>query len=253
MNKFLGLALLPLSLHFAVFADELVTPALQSSIAAGKASQQRVEQAADAAVAARMELQHAELQLRDLAAYNTYMQSLVTDQRNELDKLSVQLAAVEQTRQGLIPLMVQMQRDLAQLVQEDMPLRKADRLARVESLNATLARADVSEAEKFRQLLQAYQIEAEYGNRLDTYSTELTLADTPRRVDVLAVGRIALLATTADRSQAWLWSATHQQWLPLEKQWLSAVADAFDVATNKIVPQLLQVPLSISRSQEAQS
>ncbi len=255
MNKFWGLALLPLSVHFAAIGDELVAPALKNSIAAGKASQQRVEKAADAAVAARLELQNAQLQLRDLEAYNRYMQSLVADQQNELGKLSQQLEAVQETRQGLIPLMLQMQADLEQLVQNDIPLRKEDRLARVEQLKATLARADVSEAEKFRQLLQAYQIEAEYGSRLDSYAAELVLEldGAPRRVDVLAVGRVSLLAMTADRSQAWRWSAEAKQWQPLDSQWLSPVAEALEMAADKKVPQLLNVPLSVSRGQEAQS
>ncbi|MBW3733803.1 DUF3450 domain-containing protein [Aeromonas dhakensis] len=245
--------MLPLSVHFAAGADELVAPALKNSIAAGKASQQRVEKAADAAVAARLELQNAQLQLRDLEAYNRYMQSLVADQQNELGKLSQQLEAVQETRQGLIPLMLQMQADLEQLVQNDIPLRKEDRLARVEQLKATLARADVSEAEKFRQLLQAYQIEAEYGSRLDSYAAELVLDGAPRRVDVLAVGRVSLLAMTADRSQAWRWSAQNKQWQPLDSQWLSPVAEALEMAADKKVPQLLNVPLSVSRGQEAQS
>lgn len=253
MNKFWGLALLPLSVHFAAGADELVAPALKNSIAAGKASQQRVEKAADAAVAARLELQNAQLQLRDLEAYNRYMQSLVADQQNELGKLSQQLEAVQETRQGLIPLMLQMQAELEQLVQNDIPLRKEDRLARVEQLKATLARADVSEAEKFRQLLQAYQIEAEYGSRLDSYAAELVLDGAPRRVDVLAVGRVSLLAMTANRSQAWRWSGQNKQWQPLDSQWLSPVAEALDMAADNKVPQLLNVPLSVSRGQEAQS
>ncbi|MGL4932676.1 MAG: DUF3450 family protein, partial [Aeromonas sp.] len=112
MNRLWGLALLPLSVHFAASGDELVAPALNNSIAAGKASQLRVEKAADATVAARLELQNAQLQLRDLDAYNRYMQSLVADQQNELGKLSQQLEAVQETRQGLIPLMLQMQADL---------------------------------------------------------------------------------------------------------------------------------------------
>ncbi|WP_429218550.1 DUF3450 domain-containing protein [Aeromonas veronii] len=253
MNKLWCVALLPLSVHFAAIGDELVAPALKNSIAAGKASQQRVEKAADAAVAARLELQNAQLQLRDLEAYNRYMQSLVADQQNELGKLSQQLEAVQETRQGLIPLMLQMQADLEQLVQNDIPLRKEDRLARVEQLKATLARADVSEAEKFRQLLQAYQIEAEYGSRMDSYSAELELDGAPRRVDVLALGRVSLLAMTADRSQAWRWSAESKQWQALDSQWLSPIAEAMDVAADKKVPQLLNVPLSVSRSQEAQS
>ena len=62
-----------------------------------------MEKAADGAVAARIELQNAQLQLRDLEAYNRYMQSLVADQQNELGKLNQQLEAVQETRQGLSP------------------------------------------------------------------------------------------------------------------------------------------------------
>ncbi|MEJ6016717.1 DUF3450 domain-containing protein [Aeromonas caviae] len=253
MNKFWGLALLPMAVHCVVSADEVVAPALKNSIADGKASQLRVEKAADGAVAARIELQNAQLQLRDLEAYNRYMQSLVADQQNELGKLNQQLEAVQETRQGLIPLMLQMQADLEQLVQDDIPLRKEDRLARVEQLKATLARADVSEAEKFRQLLQAYQIEAEYGSRMDAYPAQLVLDGAERRVDVLALGRVSLLAMTADRSQAWRWSAERKSWLPLESEWLTPLADALDMAADKKVPQLLHLPLSVARSQEAQS
>ncbi|MND79800.1 hypothetical protein D3C80_715550 [compost metagenome] len=253
MKKIWGLALLPLAVHFVASADDLVAPALKNSIADGKASQQRVEKAADAAVAARLELQNAQLQLRDLEAYNRYMQSLVADQQNELGKLTQQLEAVQETRQGLIPLMLQMQADLEQLVQDDIPLRKEDRLARVEQLKVTLARADVSEAEKFRQLLQAYQIEAEYGSRMDTYPAQLALDGAERRVDVLALGRVSLLAMTADRSQGWRWSAESKSWLPLDGEWLTPLADALDMAADKKVPQLLHVPLSVARSQEAQS
>ena len=250
MKKIWGLALLPLAVHFVASADDLVAPALKNSIADGKASQQRVEKAADAAVAARLELQNAQLQLRDLEAYNRYMQSLVADQQNELGKLTQQLEAVQETRQGLIPLMLQMQADLEQLVQDDIPL---DRLARVEQLKVTLARADVSEAEKFRQLLQAYQIEAEYGSRMDAYPAHLALDGAERRVDVLALGRVSLLAMTADRSQAWRWSAESKSWLPLDSEWLTPLADALDMAADKKVPQLLHLPLSVARSQEAQS
>lgn len=253
MKKLWGLALLPLAAHFVVNADDLVASELKNSISDGKYSQLRVEKAADAAVSARAELQNARLQLRDLEAYNRYMQALVADQQNELGKLTSQLAAVEQTRQGLIPLMLQMQADLEQLVQDDIPLRKEDRLARVERLKLALTRADVSEAEKFRQLLQAYQIEAEYGSRMDAYPAQLELDGTERRVDVLALGRVSLLAMTADRSQAWRWSAERKQWLALGSEWLSPIADALDMAADKKVPQLLHVPLSVARSQEAQS
>ena len=88
-------------------------------------------------------------------------------------------------------------------------------------MKATLARADVSEAEKFRQLLQAYQIEAEYGSRLDHYSAELVLDGAPRRVDVLALGRVSPAGDDRRSLPGGRWSAEHKQWQALDGQWLS--------------------------------
>ena len=103
MNKFWGLALLPMAVHCVVSADEVVAPALKNSIADGKASQLRVEKAADGAVAARIELQNAQLQLRDLEAYNRYMQSLVADQQNELGKAEPAVGGGTGDQTGLVP------------------------------------------------------------------------------------------------------------------------------------------------------
>mgnify|MGYP003606701496 FL=1 len=88
---------------------------------------------------------------------------------------------------------------------------------------------------------------------MDASPGHLALDGAERRVDVLALGRVSLLAMTADRTQGWRWSAESKSWLPLDSEWLTPLADALDMAADKKVPQLLHVPLSVARSQEAQS
>ncbi|ENY70329.1 chromosome segregation ATPase [Aeromonas diversa CDC 2478-85] len=221
-------------------------------LASGEASQKKVAQVADAAVIARQELQAAERQLKDLTSYNQYMQGMVADQERELTTLQNQLNEVELTRQGLVPLLLKMQSDLETWVASDLPLRSTDRAARLQTLKETLARADVSEAEKFRVLLQAYQVEAEYGSRLDVWQQHLTLEGTERLVDVVALGRIALLAMTTDGSGAWRWSAEVKAWQPLDAAWHDAIGQAIALAKEKQTPSLLTLPLSTARQEISQ-
>lgn len=235
---------------FAAQSETLVPTELTHSIKAGKASQQRVAHATDATIEANLALQAAQQRLRDLDAYNLYMQTLVNDQQHKMDELSQQISAVEETKRSVIPLMLQMIDDLKQQINLDVPLRLTERQQRITRLEATLANADVSEAEKFRQIIQAYQIEAEYGHRLDSYTQMLLLDDRLRQVEILAVGRISLLAMTADRQQAWRWSSSQKSWQHIDNQDLNNIKHAFDIADKKQTPQLLNVPFSIGRIQE---
>ncbi len=244
--------LLPFCFTHLACAQSQVSNALMDDLASGEASQKKVAQVADAAVIARQELQAAERQLKDLTSYNQYMQGMVADQERELTTLQNQLNEVELTRQGLVPLLLKMQSDLETWVASDLPLRSTDRAARLQTLKETLARADVSEAEKFRVLLQAYQVEAEYGSRLDVWQQHLTLEGTERLVDVVALGRIALLAMTTDGSGAWRWSAEVKAWQPLDAAWHDAIGQAIALAKEKQTPSLLTLPLSTARQEISQ-
>jgi hypothetical protein len=137
--------------------------------------------------------------------------------------------------------MLQMQADLEQLVQDDIP-RREDRLARVAALKATLARADVSEAEKFRQLLQAYQMKPNTAAGWTIIPPSWCWMAHRAGSMCWLSGRVSLLAMTADRSQAWRWSAEHKQWQAAGRPVALPIAEALEMAADKKVPQLLNVP-----------
>jgi hypothetical protein len=52
--------------------------------------------------------------------------------------------------------------------------------------------ADVTNAEKFRRLIEAYQIENNYGNTIEAYRANIELNGVISSVDFLRLGRIAL-------------------------------------------------------------
>ena len=70
--------------------------------------------------------------------------------------------------------------------------------ARMQLARNAIDRADVSVAEKFRGVLEAYNIELQYGRGIDTYRGTIDINGTARDVDFLRVGRIALVYQSTD-------------------------------------------------------
>lgn len=56
---------------------------------------------------------------------------------------------------------------LKNTVKNDKPLRAEQRYQRIEKLETMMTIANVSDAEKYRRILEAYQIELDYGTSLE--------------------------------------------------------------------------------------
>ena len=89
----------------------------------------------------------------------------------------------------------QMFDELVQFVANDVPFFKEERDQRIERLRELVSRVDATPSEKFRRLLEAYQIEMEYGRTMSAYRQ--TLAD-GREADMVRLGRVTLLYRTVE-------------------------------------------------------
>ena len=109
------------------------------------------------------------------------------DQRAEVVSINDQLAGLEATNRGVVPLMLEMIDTLDKIVENDMPFRLEERRARVERLRNMMDQADVTASEKYRRVMEAYQGEMEYGRTTEAYAE--ALPSTGQTVDFLRVGR----------------------------------------------------------------
>jgi regulator of replication initiation timing len=90
-----------------------------------------------------------------LRIYNDNLQRVVTDQRNEIQSINSQLAGLEETNRGVIPLMLDMIEALSQIVEADIPFRIEERRGRVERLRDMMDQAEVTASEKYRRVMEA--------------------------------------------------------------------------------------------------
>ncbi|MBE8190613.1 MAG: DUF3450 domain-containing protein [Alphaproteobacteria bacterium] len=224
---------------------EQVQGAAQSASRSGAASQSRINDIDDATQTLLYEYRARLRQLQALEAYNAQLKILITAQDKDAKSLRTQIDSVVHIDRALMPLMVRMIKALEQFVTLDIPFLKEERHLRVSALHLLMDRADISVAEKYRKIIEAYEIENEYGRTLEVYDGAITLQGETRQVQFLRIGRVALLYQTANGEATGLWVAAQKQFQAWDGD-VSALRQAFRVGRNQAAADFLIVPLSVA-------
>ena len=210
-------------------------------------TQERVDSLADEArdLLAEYRLQ---LQVLDQAQrYNANLQRTVADQEREQASLTRQIDEFGDLERGIVPLMLDMVDALERFVRLDMPFQLQEREDRVRRLRELMDRADVSVAEKYRRIMDAYQVEAEFGRNIEAYAGALDTGSGPRQVEFLRIGRTILAYLTPDREAAGYWDAAAGEWRPLPSRYHSDVRQGLRIARKQAAPQILTLPVAAPR------
>lgn len=211
-------------------------------------AQQKINQNADKTLDMQTQIEQMKEQIENQSIYQKHLQTLVESQQAELEKAQREREQMSQTREGIVPLMYRMLAGLEDLqTQSALPYKTTIRQERLQKLKDLMARADVSEAEKFRRILEAYQIEVDYGNKLSTYQDEIEIAAGDKReVELLALGQVSLIARSQDQQTHWLWSNEQKAWQEMDANQVMMANRAFELALGKLAPEMVDLPLSAS-------
>jgi hypothetical protein len=183
-------------------------------------------------------------QIDSIDLYNGQMRDLIAAQEAELASLQDQLGRVQEVGRSVTPLMLRMVDAVEKFVRLDVPFLIEERTERIEELREMMGRADVTTAEKFRQIMEAYQIENEYGRTIEAYRASLKLGDRETTVDFLRFGRIALVYQSLDEAQAGRWDQEKKSWVPLDSSFRSAIRHGLRIARKQAAPDLIRLPLA---------
>ncbi len=230
----------------APIAAESLDPALAAqgeADRAGAASQQRINEIRDRVQDAASRYATATADAESLEKYNSQLAKQVDAQRDELASIERQLLDIETTNREVQPLMQRMVDALERFVALDVPFLLDERTARIAALKETLSRADVTISEKYRRIMEAYQIELEYGRTLDAYDGRLATGADVRAVSFVRLGRVSLMYQSLDGAETGYWDANKKEWL-VANEYADAVAEARRVAKKDGPPDLLRVPVS---------
>ncbi len=245
--KTIGLVLitaLPMMLALPLHAKTLeeVTNAQAAVDKAAADSQGRIDKIRDETLDAASKYARALGEAESMEKYNTQLGSQVKDQEKEMALIEKQLLEIETTNREVQPLMQKMVDTLEKFVALDVPFLLGERTNRVKGLQSLMTRSDVSISEKYRRIIEAYQIELEYGRTLESYEGTIDDGGLVRTVNFVRLGRVALMYQTLDGAETGYWNAQEKKWV-IDNDYAQAVAEARRVALKNGAPDLLRIPV----------
>ncbi len=204
-------------------------------------SQQRVSSLAQQTQDLLYEYRAVVRETEALRTYNDNLERIVTDQRDEIQSVNRQLAGLEETNRGVVPLMLEMIEVLERIVEADIPFRIEERRARVARLRDMMDQAEVTASEKYRRVMEAYQGELEFGRTTEAYSE--TLPTTGQTVDFLRVGRTLLVYQSSDGATTGWFNPVTRAFEGLPDRYRLEVQDGLAIARNEKAPDLVMLPV----------
>jgi hypothetical protein len=177
-----------------------------------------------------------------LRRYNEQLELQIKSQEEELTSIQHQIQDIERTNREIYPLMQRMIETIDAFVKLDVPFLMEERTKRVATLKEIMNRADVSTAEKYRRILEAYTVEMEYGRTLEAYEGKLGEGEAARTVNFLRIGRVGLLYQTLDEDETGYWDVDKKAW-EKDNSYSGDVAFALKVARKQKAPDLIIAPV----------
>jgi hypothetical protein len=173
------------------------------------------------------------------ARYNVQLEQQLRSQEQEIATLEQDIPALDTTAVDVQQLLQRMFDELVQFVSNDVPFFKDERDMRIERLRELMASVEASPSEKFRRLIEAYQIEMEYGRTMSSYKQ--TLAD-GREAEMVRLGRVTLLYRTVEGRETGYWDNQSKAWVA-DPDSAAQIEEALSIAKEERAPDLIMVPV----------
>ena len=213
--------------------------------AEARASQTKIDRLADETRDLLADYKTVMKQVEGLRVYNARLDRQIANQERRIADIDQSISDAAVIQRQIPPLVTRMLDGLDQFIDLDMPFDLDTRKGNIEAVRANLDRSDVTSAEAFRQVLELYSIELQYGRGIESYSDTIEVDGASREVDVLRIGRVALVAQTTDGASTRAWNNSSRSWEELSTaDYSAAVRKAVRIAKKQATIELLNMPIA---------
>jgi DNA repair exonuclease SbcCD ATPase subunit len=154
-----------------------------------------------------------------------------------------QLDDIEQIQTEITPLIENLTKELEQFVASDLPFLPEERRGRMQRLEELRDDPEVTVSEKFRKVMEAMLIEAEYGNTIEVYQETIETGGRHTLVDIFRLGRLALFFQTLDQKECGFFNVAESAWQPLPTSYNRTISAAMEIGGKRRPVELLTLPL----------
>lgn len=217
----------------------------EKKLAEAKQSQKKIDAIVEGAQERLIQYRVLLKQIEGLKTYNDQLSTQIASQEDLIIRFDNSIEQVELIERQMFPLVAKMADSLGQFIDLDLPFHTTDRQERMAFIQDSMQAANVNVAEKFRQILEAYQIENEYGRKIDSYQDIVELNGAQQEVDVLRVGRIAMVCQTKDTRISASWNNSSKTWEILDNStYRNAMRNGIKMAKKQASINILTLPIA---------
>ena len=226
---------------FAQTVDQ-VLQADQRRLNLAQQSQERINNIVEGTRSLEDQYRAINKEIDGLKVYNRLMRAQVEGQAATLEDIALSMDQVDVINRQIFPLMERMIDALEQSIALDLPFLMAERTKRIEDLKGIMERSDVTVAEKFRKVMEAYQIENDYGTSSEFYTESLTIDGATRSFNMLRIGRVGLYFQSDDTKITGRWNNDARAW-EIDNSARNEVRKGLRMARQLIAPELINIPV----------
>ena len=185
-------------------------------------------------------------QVEGLRVYNAQLRKQIQRQEERLKEIDKTLKEAQVMQRQIPPFTRRMLAGVEKSIELDMPFHIAERKERIAFAKSALDNPTVSAAEGLRQVMETFTVEAEYGRKLDAYKDTVEIDGNPTEVNILRIGRLALIAQTADESEALAWDNKNRNWVELGTSYRNPTRKGLRIANRMATVDMLEMPVPVA-------
>ena len=178
-----------------------------------------------------------------LKNYDDQLSEIIDAQASEIISINEQLESLDNINIDILPLLKRMVDTLSKFVSLDIPFLIEERTLRISELDSLIVRADVTTAEKFRKIFEAYQLEANFGKTIEAYQGFLLIDGSERAVDFFRLGRLGLYYRTPNGRETGYWNVYNKDWSHEGSSLDDEIKAALDIGNRQAPPNFITLPV----------
>ena len=182
-------------------------------------------------------------QIEGLKVYNAQMRMQIERQEARLKEIDKTMKEAQVMQRQIPPFTRRLLAGIEKSIELDMPFHLAERKERIAFAKAAIDNPTVSPAEGLRQVLETFNVEMEYGRKLDNYKDTIEIDGQQREVNVLRVGRLALVYQSADESLTGAWDNNKDEWVSLSSSYRNPTRKGLRIANKLATVDMLELPI----------
>ena len=180
---------------------------------------------------------------KSLKNYDDQLSKIIDAQVEEIASINQQIDSLDDVNIDILPLLKRMVDSLKLFIGYDLPFLLDERTKRVNDLDVLITRADVTTAEKFRKIFEAYQLEADFGRTIESYDGFIDIDGIEKAVEYFRLGRLGLFYRTPDGKETGYWNANIKDWQHEGSSLNANLKSALDIANRQSPPNFINLPL----------